>query len=264
MTTFNHYARYYDLLYKDKDYAVEADYVFGLLRANRRDCQTILELGSGTGGHAEHLAQKGIAVHGIDLSGEMVEKAEVRKAALSTDIAKRLSYAQGDVRDYRNGQQYDAVVSLFHVMSYQPTNADLVSAFKTAHEHLKPGGIFIFDCWYGPAVLTDRPTVRIKRMEDEAISVTRLAEPVLHANENCVTVNYTILIRNKQNDKVDEISESHKMRYLFVPELYSYLDDADFVILSSQEWGTAKELGADTWSATIIAQNVQGGGKGGV
>ena len=57
------------------------------------------------------------------------------------------------------------------------TNADLLAAFATAREHLNPGGVFIFDCWYGPAVLAERPSVRIKRMEDGATSITENTIP---------------------------------------------------------------------------------------
>ena len=51
---------------------------------------------------------------------------------------------------------------------------------STAAKHLKPNGVFIFDFWYGPGVLTDPPVVRLKRLENEEIEVLRIAEPVMH------------------------------------------------------------------------------------
>jgi hypothetical protein len=66
----------------------------------------------------------------------------------------------------------DAVImsafTIFHVFSYQTTNGDLVAALTTAKEHLNPDGILIFDCWYGPAVLSNKPTIRVKTIEDDA------------------------------------------------------------------------------------------------
>ena len=38
--------------------------------------------------------------------------------------------------------------------------------FKTAAKHLKQNGVFIFDFWYGPGVLTDPPALRQKRLEN--------------------------------------------------------------------------------------------------
>lgn len=49
---FNTYAAYYDLLYRDKDYVGEAAYVHDLIQHHAPGAQEVLELGSGTGGHA--------------------------------------------------------------------------------------------------------------------------------------------------------------------------------------------------------------------
>ncbi|MDP3028837.1 MAG: SAM-dependent methyltransferase, partial [Deltaproteobacteria bacterium] len=111
------------------------------------------------------------------------------------------------------------VISLFHVISYQTTNEDVTAAFETARQHMNPGGVFIFDVWYGPAVLTERPAIRIKRMADDEIEVTRLAEAVLHPNENRVDVHYHVFVRNRDTQAVAELKETHAMRYFFKPEI---------------------------------------------
>ncbi|HEY4744175.1 MAG TPA: class I SAM-dependent methyltransferase, partial [Desulfuromonadaceae bacterium] len=157
MTTFDQYARYYDLLYRDKDYAAEADFVAGLLLAHAPEARTLLELGCGTGRHAEFLARQGFAVHGVDRSEGMLADAGRRRENLPDDVRGRLAFSPGDARDVRLGRHFDAVVSLFHVMSYMAEGRDLEHAFATARAHLAPGGVFLFDFWYGPAVLSDRP-----------------------------------------------------------------------------------------------------------
>ena len=67
--------------------------------------------------------------------------------------------------------------------------------FETAFTHLVRSGLFIFDFWYGPAVLAQRPEVRVKHLEDEIIEVTRTADPTLHLNENVVDVNYSVVVK---------------------------------------------------------------------
>ena len=104
-------------------------------------------------------------------------------------------------------------------MSYQNSNEELIKAFEVAKNHLNDDGIFVFDFWYGPAVLTDLPTTRVKRFENESIKVTRLAEPVLHAQANVVDVNYDVFIEDKISKEVVEKKELHKMRYFFDIEL---------------------------------------------
>ena len=218
--TFNPlYARYYDLLYRDKDYAAEADYIAAMVRRRAPQARRILELGCGTGGHAVQLARLGFTVHGTDLSEHMLARAQVRCASLPAEVAARLSFSLGDARSVRAGQGFDAVISLFHVMSYQTHNADLRAAYNTAAAHLEPGGVFLYDYWYGPAVLTQRPEARVRRLADDQIEVTRIAEPVMHWQRNVCDVNYTLFVQDRVNGALHQFTETHPMRYLFPPEL---------------------------------------------
>jgi len=139
-------------------------------------------------------------------------------------------------------------------MSYQTDNADLRAAFATAREHLEPGGVFIFDCWYGPAVLTERPAVRVKRLEDDETAVTRIAEPTMHANDNLVQVDYQVIVRDKLSGSVEELHESHRMRYLFRPEIELLLGEAGMSLLSAAEWMTGRAPGFDTWGVCFVAK----------
>lgn len=254
MNIFGNYARYYDLLYKDKNYAGEADYIDSLLRFHAPGCASILELGCGSGIHASLLTQKGYEVHGVDLSPDMLKIAMERVEPLAGKSGKRISFAGGDVRSYRTDRKFDAVISLFHVMSYQTRQEDLHAAFETARFHMAPGAIFIFDFWYGPAVLTDRPAVRVKRLEDEKIKVARIAEPSMHPNENCVDVNYQIFVADKASGRVEDLNETHKMRYLFLPEIDSLMENYGMMRLRAEEWMTGKEPGFDTWGVCVVAQ----------
>ena len=251
MNVFGNYARYYDLLYRDKDYVGEAQFIHRLIQTYAPDAENILELGCGTGNHAVLLAKEGYQIHGVDFSYQMLQKASDRLSQFPTQLVSKLEFSQGDIRTVRLDKQYDAVISLFHVISYQTTNEDLQAAFATVKAHLKPGGVFIFDCWYGPAVLSDRPTVRIKRLEDDEISVTRIAEPVMHPNDNLVDVNYQVFIKDKNTGAVDELQETHRMRYLFKPEV-DLLVAPQFESLECREWMTNRNAGFDTWSVYFM------------
>jgi len=254
MEVFGNYSRYYDLLYRDKDYRAEAAYVRDHIRRHDPHARSILELGCGTGAHAQHLAAFGFEVHGVDLSQTMLERAFLKNDTLPPDVSGRVAFSQGDVRAVRLDRKFDSVVSLFHVMSYQIATSDLLAAFVTAKHHLSQGGIFIFDCWYGPAVLTCRPSVRVKRLEDDAISVIRIAEPVMHPNDNVVDVNYSITIRDKASGRVEELKETHCMRYLFRPEVELLAAQTGFEIIESQEWMTGKAPGFDTWGVCFVGR----------
>ncbi|MDX2231986.1 MAG: class I SAM-dependent methyltransferase [Leptolyngbyaceae cyanobacterium bins.349] len=251
---FANYARYYDLLYRDKDYAGEANFVHELIQTHIPTATTILDLGCGTGVHASLLAAKGYAVHGVDLSTTMLEAAQSRLSTLPPSQATKLQFSQGNVQTIRVNQTFDVVTSLFHVVSYQTTNEALQATFATAKTHLNPGGIFLFDCWYGPAVLTDPPVVRVKRLEDDKIQVTRIAEPVVHFNQNVVDVNYQVLIRDRNTAAVEELHEVHAMRYLFKPEVDLLFSQYGFTPLAMGEWMTCQAPGRETWNVYFIGK----------
>lgn len=252
MGVFNLYARYYNLLYKEKDYAGEAEYVHKLIQKYQPGAKSILDLGCGTGRHDILLAEKGYSVTGVDRSEEMLAVANANLSASA--LTSTLIFLHGDIRSIRLRNQSDIVVSLFHVMSYQTSNDELNAAFASARANLKQGGVFIFDCWYGPAVLTDRPSVRMKQLEDEDIFVMRTAEPLMHPNENVVDVNYTVLIRDKASQRVDELKETHRMRYLFRPEVEFLLAENRLSLIEGVEWMTGREPGFDTWSVCFVAK----------
>ncbi len=246
---FADYARYYDLLYRDKDYEGEVNYLEGLLRRFLPEAKTVLELGSGTGIHAMHLVKRGYDVTGVEISPTMIK---IASSKLKNKPPSNPLFIEGDIRNIRLNQTYDAVIALFHVISYQTTNADVMAAFETARKHLTPGGIFIFDIWYGPAVLTERPEVRIKRMGDDHVEITRLAEPVLHPNENLVDVNYHVFVRDLCAHSVNEFNEKHIMRYFFKPEIDLWAAVSDFTVETAEEWLTAKPFSPTTWSVCFV------------
>lgn len=254
MSVFENYAQYYDLIYQDKDYAGEACFIQKLISTYSPNAKTLLELGSGTGRHAELLAQSGFYIHGVERSSEMLTRCQSRYDTLPPELKKLLSFTQGDLRTCDIQRTFDTVISLFHVISYQTSNEDLLSAFRTVRKHLKPNGVFIFDVWYGPAVLSTPPEVRIKRLESSTYELTRIAEPELHANANIVDVNYQLLMKEKGATNIDCVTETHRMRYLFKPELDFFLQTSGFKLLNTCEWLTGEEIGPHTWGACFIAQ----------
>ena len=212
----------------------------------------VLELGCGTGVHAIHLAADGFSVHGVDSSEAMLGAARARAVGCNPSQRARLSFSLGDARSLSLGTRFHAVMALFHVLSYQTTNRDLLSMVETAASHLEERGVFVFDYWFAPAVLTERPAVRVKRLESDEIEVTRIAEPVLHAHESCVDVNYHVFIRDKATGTVDEVRETHRMRYLSLQEIEMLAERAGLHVLESCEWMTGRQPGCDTWGVCTV------------
>ena len=244
---FNAYSRYYDLLYRDKDYAAEVDYIDRLLQRYDATGPELLEFGSGTGKHGRLLAQRGYRVTGIERSAAMVAQA-VPVDGFACQV--------GDITTVQLGRTFDAVLALFHVISYQVTNQAVRAVFTRAAEHLSPGGLFIFDVWYSPAVYAQRPSVRVKRLEGNGLRVTRIAEPEIHPNENRVDVNYSIFAEELKTGVVQTLYESHPMRHFSIPELDLLADIAGFERLAAEGFLSGEQPSEGTWGVFEVLRKL--------
>lgn len=244
MSTFSPlYSQYYDLLYAEKDYAGEFSYVYDLLKEHSKiQIQSVLDIGCGTGKHLQEFQKQGLKIAGVDLSQSQLDLAKKALGKESMLQCKRAS-------EFSFDKKFDSIVSLFHVMSYQTTNDELERVFANVSEHLNIGGVFVFDFWHGAGVLSDPPTVRIKRLQSGDKQIIRLAEPVMQYEQNIVEVNYEIISGN------DSFKETHKMRYLFEQELKLFAKLNGLEFLATHKWQTKESLG-DAWYGVSILRKL--------
>ncbi len=213
------YASIYDTLYASKDYTGECSVVTQYFQKAAIPVQHVLDLGCGTGTHSLMLAERGYTVTGVDLASEMITQAR-RKTMTKNVPPQNISWHLGDIRTARlEAGAYDAVTMLFAVLGYQHTNQDVCQALTTVHYHLKPGGVFIFDVWYGPAVLSERPSDRVRVLHPTpSREIIRCAQSTLDTTAHTCTVQYHV-ITLENNIKVADTYEDHIMRYFFPQEL---------------------------------------------
>jgi SAM-dependent methyltransferase len=215
------YAAAYDALYQDKDYSAECDLIEQVFRRYAKsNVQRVLDLGCGTGKHAAVLAERGYHVLGVDRSPEMLRLARSRNPSVR--------FEQGDIVSVRLDEKFDAVLVMFAVLGYLSDNADVRRALSVARQHLEPGGVVLADVWYGPAVLAERPSERVKVIDaPTGGQVIRVASSQLDIRRNLCHVNYQ-LWRLDGERLCAHVREQHSMRYFFEPELEQFLAEAGF------------------------------------
>jgi SAM-dependent methyltransferase len=249
-------ACYYDRIYAEKDYAAEVEYVDNLIQRFAPGAQSVLDLGCGTGRHAFEFAERGYAVLGVDRSGNMLKRAQEQSAELPCHLRERLAFEHDDIRRFRVARRFDCVLALFHVVSYQTSNDDVLATFITAKAHIRRDGFFVFDCWYGPGVLNDPPVARMKQLQQGEHRLLRIAEPAMQINANLVEVRYRFVVEGGAPGQSSEFHETHTMRYFFWPELALALQMTGFKLLALTEWMTNREPDHKTWSVSVVAQSL--------
>ena len=110
--------------------------------------------------------------------------------------------------------------------------------------------------WYGPGVLTDKPTVRVKEVEDDKYKLVRIARPIMHDKTNVVDVCYEVLVIDKESNETKKIEEVHSMRYFFRPELEHLLKESGFELIDNLDCKTLKETDFNSWTSYFIARAV--------
>src|SRR6185503_6977886 len=96
-----------------------------------------LELGIGTGRIALPLAQRGVEVHGIDISEAMVAKLREKPGAEAIDVTI------GDIATTRVPGEFQLVYIPFNTITNLTEQDQQVACFQNAAAHLAPGGYFV-------------------------------------------------------------------------------------------------------------------------
>lgn len=149
---FLNYAKYYNLIYQNKDYKKEAEFVYKW--ANKP--KAILELGCGTGQHAKYWVDKADIIYAVDNSQEMINQAFKHP---------KIKYMNIPLQDLDYETKFDCVFSLFNVMGY--CNMDKV----LNNLNQNTGGMFIFDVWDKDKVKKDGFTITIKEYSWGRVSI---------------------------------------------------------------------------------------------
>ena len=246
------YAETYDVVYRDKDYAREVEAIGRLFeRYKAGTIKSVLDLGCGTGRHAILLARSDLDVVGVDQSDAMLEHA--RKLAQESKPGNSLTFIKGDVRDFDVGDTFDAALMMFNVLGYMTSNDDLLAALRSVRRHVRDGGLFVFDIWYGPAVAAHPPTDQIKEFKRPAGDMIRLATGKLYPQENRYDVSIRLITIDNNAVKGDTV-ESHPVRYFFPLEIDLALRQAGFRMATIQQFPNVDERpDTNTWPAAVVA-----------
>lgn len=245
------YAEQYDELYSGKSYVGECDLVESAIsRYATTPTRSILDVGCGTGGHAILLAQRRYDVLGVDRSTAMLDCARGKAAQAE---GNRPEWLSGDIRTFHVARQFDAAIMMFAVVGYLTENDDVCGGLVNIRRHLKPGALFMCDFWYGPSVLTVRPTDRVRTIETADRQIIRATSTTLDATSHTADVKFRLW--SIAGDRVvSESTESHRLRYFFPQEFRFLLSQCGFALKSLSAFPSLDAPLTDlTWNAFVVA-----------
>lgn len=212
------YAEAYDAFYEGKDYGGEAALLRECFsRFSKIPVLRVLDLGCGSGRHAEALIRSGLDVVGVDRSAAMLSLARARVPGAR--------FIEGDMQTVDVGEEFDAIAILFAALGYQTTVDGILAALRTARRHARPRALLVGDVWLGRSGSgRDAPTRRTARKGD--VEWTRTGwitrDPVAQR------VDLAYELRRTESGRVTVTHEVHSMHYFSPFELELSLRAAGF------------------------------------
>ncbi len=98
-----------------------------------------LEFGVGTGRIALPLSERGVPVHGIDISEPMLEQLRAKPGS------ERVAVTAGDIARTRVEGSFQLVYLAFNTITNLITQDEQVACFQNAADSLEPGGCFVIE-----------------------------------------------------------------------------------------------------------------------
>jgi SAM-dependent methyltransferase len=243
------YAELYDAIYSAKDYAFEVDRVLEFARRYGIEAGTIVDYGCGTGNHARRFAERGMRVYGIDCNQHMLAAACDKTRGLEN--VELLHDSQLAVIPEAS---VDIFCMLFDVVSYIVENDALDRLLSYVVSRLKPQGLFVFDFWYGPGVLSLRPVNRWKEFSANGAKILRLTGAELDWSNSTVRVTHEIIV-TQENQVKDRFVDSHVMRFFFKKEINYLLHAHGLEVVQFGTWQVPESPATtNDWSALIVSR----------
>lgn len=104
---------------------------------------SILELCCGTGRLTIPIAKDGYDISGVDYTPSMLEQAKAK----ASEAGLGIEFVEADIRALDLRKKYDFIFIPFNSIHHLYRNEDLFKAFQVVRKHLKPGGLFLLDCF---------------------------------------------------------------------------------------------------------------------
>lgn len=247
------YSTSYDLLYEEKDYDSECDLLERIIKKHcTSKVRSILDLGCGTGNHTLRFAERGYEMTGVDRSNDMLDIARQK----TRDKGLSCEFFESDIKAFDNSKKYDVVIMMFAVLGYHLENEEVIRALRTVRTHLKKGGLFICDVWYGPAVLHQKPCEKIRVIQREDTEIIRVSAGDLDSFHHCVDVRFH-LWTIKKGRVCSKTSEDHSMRFFFPQEIPVLFDISGMEmkeIRAFPEWD--RQPDDETWNVCVVGSAV--------
>lgn len=191
MTPLRPFARHYDTIYHDKDYARDVRVLAGLVGLSSADGFSLLEVGAGTGNHSVLLSRLVETLCSVEIDTDFYRMlhAKVSSHALTNVVTSSEKLESASLGHFH------AACALFHVVNYI-TPRDLRGFVRGLARHMVAGARFAADLWNLDAVLRDPPRREERHKSSGPNRIIQRINPHLDVTSREVRIEYDISVES--------------------------------------------------------------------
>jgi hypothetical protein len=217
MQIYSGLAVWYPLIDPREDHADEAAVYADAIRTAQPGARTLLELGAGAGNNAWYLKQH-FECTLTDVSSAM--------QTLSRAQNPECEHVIGDMRTLRLDRTFDALL-IHDAVVYMTTTNELFQAARTAHAHLRPGGVALFAPDYVRETFVDRASLMNADAGGRSLRGVEWAWDPDPADQT-YRADYALLLRD--GGAVTPVHDSHVEGLFARAEWTTILEQAGFAV----------------------------------
>jgi SAM-dependent methyltransferase len=195
---YGKFARYYDQIYQQKDYQKEVKFIRWAIEEHKRSRGIeLLDMACGTGSHAKLLKDQ-YQILGVDLNPEMLE--------IASPKVPGVDFAEGNMKTLDLERKFDVAICMFSAIHYNTNYHELEETLINFHNHLKEGGVLIFDLFFN----TDNwieGLVSVDTVVEEGLKLARFGQSSFH--NGIYHLNFVFLV--KVNEELDFEIDQHEI-----------------------------------------------------
>ena len=225
----------------DLDYEKIYKFIREVLGKKSLEPELVLEMACGTGGLTEKLVRD-YKLHAFDLSDDMLSVCENKIRS------KNLKLFKQNMAGFSAPESYDAIFSVGDSLNYVTDVKDFEAAIKSSYNHLKDGGIFIFDL-NTEYKFKNIPPVTVDEVED----VLYIWENIYDEKEKLNTYGVNFFRNIKDND-YKRFYEEHLERAYDLSFVKNLLEKTGFKDVEVYDDYEFKEVSEETSRYTFIAR----------
>ena len=234
---YRKYAKYYDKIYKKFNQKEESEFIKWAVNKHKiSKGNYLLDVACGTGRHIEFLKNY-YEILGVDINPEMLKIARLK--------VPEVEFIRGDMKKLNIGERFDIVICMFSAMNYNITVEELTITLKNFYNHLKNGGILIFDLGLNLENWIEG-LVSVDTVVDENLKIARICQS--HLDNGIFHADFVFLI--KENYKLDFDIDQHELGVFGIEKVLGLMEDVGF------ENFIYSEFTSDEWDARSGARPI--------